>query len=130
MPVFLPIILLAFIFIFIFYVYNGKKKTKESNTQLDIITTYYHLLQSDILFDVDNFNGWFNAPKPDETYANAGIFLRLDKLSHEHFILYINSFGLEPDLSAEFYHDNRKAFVKFEKKVRADWVKRKQQNEL
>jgi hypothetical protein len=30
-----------------------------------------------ILFNVENFNNWFNAPK--ESYANPGIFLRLDK---------------------------------------------------
>ena len=35
----------------------------------------------DVVFNVDNFNKWFNDPNNNAVYANTGIFLRLDKLS-------------------------------------------------
>lgn len=49
----------------------------------------------DIIFDVKNFNKWFNDPENNSTYANSGIFLRLDKLSEDHIDDYLKSYGEE-----------------------------------
>ena len=39
-----------------------------------------HEIPEYIIFSVSNFNKWFNSPK-EKSYANKGIFLRIDKLS-------------------------------------------------
>ena len=42
-----------------------------------------------IIFNVDNFNNWFNATDNNAIYAHSGIFLRTDKLSESHIHDYI-----------------------------------------
>ena len=42
-----------------------------------------------IVFNVDNFNKWFNAPDNNAIYANPGIYLRIDKLSEDCITDYI-----------------------------------------
>ncbi len=44
------------------------------------------------VYNVENFNKWFNDPNNNATYAHSGIFLRLDKLSESHFIEYFESY--------------------------------------
>jgi hypothetical protein len=75
----------------------------------------YIEVSDDIIFNVDNFNEWFNDPNNNAVYAHSGIFLRTDKLSESHILDYIkNRFdGIkEPDHSkiSEFYS-----------KIRDDW---------
>jgi hypothetical protein len=42
-----------------------------------------------VVFNVDNFNKWFNDLIIKAVYANTGIFLRLDKLSESHIKDYL-----------------------------------------
>lgn len=74
----------------------------------------YIEVSDDIVFNVDNFNEWFNDPNNNAVYAHSGIFLRLDKLSESHIRDYIkNRFDIkEPDYDKiyEFYY-----------KIRDDW---------
>lgn len=67
-----------------------------------------------ILFRVENFNNWFNAPK--ESYANPGIFLRLDKLGISFIEEYLSEcYGL--DMNTYEYS----IINKFEQDIRNDW---------
>lgn len=74
----------------------------------------YIEVSDDIIFNIDNFNEWFNDPNNNAVYAHSGIFLRTDKLSESHILDYIkNRFDVkEPDHSkvSEFYY-----------KIRDDW---------
>lgn len=48
-----------------------------------------------IVFNVENFNNWFNDDNNNAIYANKGIFLRLDKLSESQITDYIEKcYGL------------------------------------
>jgi hypothetical protein len=50
----------------------------------------------DIIFNVDNFNIWFNHTGNGATYANSGIFKRTDKLSETHIDEYLaKCYGIE-----------------------------------
>jgi hypothetical protein len=50
----------------------------------------------DIIFNVANFNIWFNHPENGATYANPGIFKRTDKLSESHVDEYLaKCYGIE-----------------------------------
>ena len=86
---------------------NFFKKKKE-------VEKPYIEVSDDIVFNVDNFNEWFNDPNNNAVYAHSGIFLRLDKLSESHIRDYIkNRFDIkEPDYDKiyEFYY-----------KIRDDW---------
>ena len=42
-----------------------------------------------IVFNVQNFNAWFNSPNNNAVYANPGIFLRLDKFGLAHVTDYL-----------------------------------------
>ena len=83
----------------------------------------YDLTCNDNLYDVDNFNRWFNAPKPKEIYAHSGIFGRTDKLSLGHFVDYICSFGLTKSEAQSYCDDNETRFMAFHKEVEKDWIK-------
>jgi hypothetical protein len=50
----------------------------------------------EIIFNVDNFNIWFNHPENGATYTNSGIFKRTDKLSETHIDEYLaKCYGIE-----------------------------------
>lgn len=81
-----------------------KKKKPQPNV---IIPDY-------IIFNIENFNNWFNAPK--ESYANPGIFLRLDKFGISFIRDYLlECYGLDMDLY------DYSILYKFEKDIRNDW---------
>lgn len=61
-------------------------KNKNKNKEETSIT-----IDESIIFNVDNFNNWFNDPKNGATYAHSGIFLRLDKLSESHIKEYLKN---------------------------------------
>lgn len=66
-----------------------KKKTKELEQ---------YPIPEYIIFSVSNFNKWFNNQKDPNIYANPGIFLRLDKLSHYTIEQYVkNCYGINID---------------------------------
>lgn len=75
----------------------------------------------EIIFNVGNFNIWFNSTDNGATYANPGIFKRADKLSESHVDEYLkNCYGLE---NGAFLFS--KPFVEmksdFLKEIRQDW---------
>ena len=78
----------------------------------------------DIIFDVDNFNIWFNDPDNGAAYAHKGIFLRLDKLSDSHIDEYLLSrWGLD---NGSFFFS--KPYVKMkadlQRDIRKDWLRK------
>ena len=90
-----------------------------------------------IVFNVDNFNNWFNNPNNNAVYANPGIFLRLDKLSASHVIDYIEKcYGISYTMDEFYYlYGEEDALIKFVSEIREDWKKRlidknKTENEL
>lgn len=78
-----------------------------------------------IVFNVNNFNLWFNDPNNNAVYANAGIFLRLDKLSDAHITDYIEKcYGIKnngPFLWSKTANEMTSSFMK---EIREDWTKR------
>lgn len=87
-----------------------------------IVKKKYELLMNKNLFVVDNFNRWFNAPKPKEIYAHSGIFGRTDKLCTQNFYDYVASFGLTKSEAVGFVEENHKKFYEFQEEVRTDWM--------
>lgn len=77
-----------------------------------------------IVFNVENFNNWFNAKDNNAVYAHPGIFLRIDKLSESCIEDYIEKcYGLKGrflwskhtyEMYSEFYNE-----------IRKDWMKKK-----
>lgn len=102
----------------------GKKKKleiAELKLRLNSLELKYELIRSGLMFNTKKFNTWFNSDKDWSIYAHSGIFLRLDKLSQDHFVEYIISHGLDKENALEFYEDNHTEFMKFEIDVRNDW---------
>lgn len=87
-----------------FSIFNKKQKT------------IIHGVPDYIVYNVDNFNRWFNAPnKP--SYANPGIYLRVDKLGHSFIEDYLKEcYGMNHDHS-----DYAKISVLYDQ-VRKDWL--------
>jgi hypothetical protein len=69
-----------------------------------------------VLFNVDTFNTWFNDSDNGATYANSGIFLRLNKLSLSHINEYlIKCHGVDP-------HDWSDDIEIFYEEIRTNWM--------
>jgi hypothetical protein len=72
-----------------------------------------------IIYNVENFNIWFNDPNNGATYAHSGIFLRTDKLSLSHVSEYLKlCFGIvdgSEKYTLRFLHD-----------IREEWARRAQ----
>jgi hypothetical protein len=78
----------------------------------------------DIIFNVDNFNDWFNDPDNGATYAHKGIFLRLDKLSDHHIDEYLlNRYNLD---NGVFLFSKPYVSMKadLQRDIRQDWLKK------
>jgi hypothetical protein len=70
----------------------------------------------DVIFNVDNFNKWFNDANNNAVYANPGIFLRLDKLSESHILDYmLKCYGIENEGHWNNIHN-------FYEEIRKDWM--------
>lgn len=68
-----------------------------------------------IIYDVNNFNLWFNAKNNNAEYAHSGIFLRLDKLSEHHIKDYIQKcYGID---DSEEYQKR----LEFLSEIKKDW---------
>ncbi len=83
-----------------------------------------HRVPEYIVFSVDNFNNWFNAPDNNAVYANTGIFLRLSKLSISHVTDYIlKAYGIENYCSdVELYT--------FYNKIQQNWIDQNRTNDF
>ncbi len=86
--------------------FSKKKETEEVN-----------IIPDDIIFNIDNFNNWFNDPNNNAVYAHSGIFLRLDKLSQSHIEDYMYKSYRIPINSNEYYDK----ISDFYYKIRDDW---------
>lgn len=107
-----------------FFDFLKKKSKKEVKEIKDI----------DYIFNVDLFNKWFNAPN-NGSYANPGIFLRLDKLDtgffEEYFDYMVKNYSIEginkgSDITEGVYHDR---YIRFYGEVRIDWMKKRYKKE-
>jgi hypothetical protein len=76
----------------------------------------------DILFDVGNFNKWFNSDD-NGSYANPGIFLRLDKLSSDMIYDYLK-YCYVTDVEHKMGGEYRMQFIKFYEDICKDWNER------
>jgi hypothetical protein len=76
------------------------------------------------IFNVDVFNTWFNDPNNGATYANSGIFLRVDKLSHmqiEEYLTNCHNINFsEVDLTDDI--------LKFYHTINEDWMDKLKNN--
>lgn len=116
----MPLFLIIFVFCILLVYWLNHDKTDKPN-ELETLQKYYDLIRYKGLLDVDNFNKWFNSPKPSEIYAHSGIFGRLDKLSSDHIVHYISSFGLTKSEAQHFYDDNGKTFMRFQMEIERNW---------
>lgn len=86
------------------------------------VETPVEIPSEDVVFNVDNFNKWFNDPNNNAIYANTGIFLRLDKLSESHITDYMDKcYGIKnggPFLWSEPVSEMIREFMY---RIREDW---------
>jgi len=66
-----------------------------------------------IVFNVDNFNIWFNYPNNGSIYCNSGIFLRMDKLSIDMIEEYLATQYNIVEFDSKLYE--------FKKEILDDW---------
>jgi hypothetical protein len=89
------------------------------------VETPVEIPSEDVVFNVDNFNKWFNDPNNNAIYANPGIFLRLDKLSESHITDYMDKcYGIKnggPFLWSEPVSEMIREFMY---RIREDWRKK------
>lgn len=89
------------------------KRKKETSVEIP---------SEDVVFNVDNFNNWFNDPNNNAVYANPGIFLRLDKLSESHVSDYIlKCYGIENSGAFLWSKPTHEMIREFTDKIREDW---------
>lgn len=75
-----------------------------------------------VVFNITNFNNWFNAKDNGAVYAHSGIFLRLDKLSENHILDYIEKcYGIEAGGPFLWSKPVNCMISKFYDEIRADW---------
>ena len=78
-----------------------------------------------IIFNVDNFNIWFNDPNNQAVYANHGIFLRIDKLGDAIIFDYIyKCYGIEAGGPFLWTKPVNTMVARFYDQVCVDWKKR------
>lgn len=78
-----------------------------------------------IIFNVDNFNAWFNAPGNNAIYAHSGIFLRLDKLSESHITDYLEKcYGIKNNGPFLWSKPTHIMISNFYSEIRKDWSER------
>lgn len=76
-----------------------------------------------IVFNVDNFNAWFNDKNNGATYANSGIFLRVDKLSEAQILDYIEKcYGIKDGGPFLWSKPINTMISRFYDDIRADWM--------
>lgn len=89
------------------------------------VETPVEIPSEDVVFNVENFNKWFNDPNNNAIYANPGIFLRLDKLSESHITDYMEKcYGIKnggPFLWSEPVSEMIREFMY---RIREDWRKK------
>lgn len=82
--------------------------------------TMENQINIDNLFNVDDFNKWFNSDN-NGSYANPGIFLRLDKLNNSmiyDYFKYLYITDVENKMEGEY----RTQFNTFREDIRKDWL--------
>ena len=76
----------------------------------------------EIIFNVYNFNIWFNHKDNGAQYAHSGIFLRADKLSESQIRDYLlKCYGID-NPSFLFSKPANEMIYNFEKDIRKDWL--------
>jgi hypothetical protein len=76
----------------------------------------------EIIFNVNNFNIWFNHKDNGAEYAHSGIFLRVDKLSESHITDYLlKCYGIE-NPAFLFSKPANEMISEFQKEIRKDWL--------
>lgn len=75
----------------------------------------------EIIFNVNNFNIWFNHKDNGAEYAHSGIFLRTDKLSQTKIKDYLlKCYGI--DNTFIFSKPTHQMIIDFEKDIITDWL--------
>ena len=101
---------------------RDNQTTQKTNNTPFIIPKVIPL--EEIIFNVDNFNIWFNHKDNDAQYANPGIFLRVDKLSESHITDYLlKCYGIE-NPAFLFSKPANEMISDFQKEIRTDWLKK------
>jgi hypothetical protein len=76
----------------------------------------------DVVFNLDNFNKWFNDPNNNAVYSNPGIFLRLDKLSESHILDYMEKcYGIKNGGPMKWSKPHWIMIEDFHNEIREDW---------
>jgi hypothetical protein len=79
----------------------------------------------DVVFNVNNFNKWFNDKNNNAVYAHSGIFLRLDKLSDSHITDYMEKcYGIKNGGPFLWSEPVIEMIGKFREQIREDWRKK------
>jgi len=76
---------------------------------------------------ISAFNTWFcDDTKPKEIYAHKGIYLRGDKLSHQHILDYWQSLtNIDDDILEALTNELYFIATSFEDRVRSNWARQR-----
>lgn len=75
-----------------------------------------------IVFNIENFNNWFNDKNNNAVYAHPGIFLRTDKLSESHITDYLEKcYGITKKDNIIWSESRGELIRKFYNELRNDW---------
>ena len=95
----------------------------------DTVVKKREIPSESIVFNVDNFNKWFCDPNNKAKYSNAGIFLRIDKLSDSQIADYlVKCYGVPKYGPYLWSQPTWKMIDEFHKEIRKDWVSKLSKN--
>ena len=76
-----------------------------------------------IVFNVDNFNLWFQDPSNNAIYANKGIYLRMDKLSQTHITDYLDKcYGIKNNGAFLWSKSTNEMIYNFYNNITKNWM--------
>jgi len=108
------IVIPVIIFVIAVFIMQGRRKKKEQEPKIK--------LNENVIFDVSTFNSWFQDPDNRAIYANAGIFLRTDKLSESQIYDYLaKMFGVVNVDAFDWDTDPYILVHNFYDDIRNDW---------
>jgi len=102
-------------------IFSKKEKVEEVKKEIKK-EVKKELTLEEIVFNVDNFNAWC---KSDENKDHPEIYLKINNLSRDVFIKYIESYGVKNGGPFLFNELSHVLISKLEEDVRIDWRAKK-----
>jgi len=117
------ITVITYSLVFIINKYKDYKKSKKEDQEYNKYLTT--LPDESVIFNVDAFNEWFCDNNNGAVYANAGIFLRLDKFEESQIVEYLKTkWNIKSVDCVKWSKSAEEMVYIFYKEIRKDWNKK------